>query len=382
MPRLEQDKATFFGECLDFHRSRPEVSSNQHVLVKRLDLGAWILDRSRAYLDLCWWIRLRDAELGRPRDSRHRLLLNYLRMAVQSGNLLCPIAESVYLELLKQGDLAARAAAVRLIDELSGGVTILDSRTRVRVEMLHFLYESLTKKTVPGPPVAKVWTKVGQVFGVAYPVNPELPDQEQLAIAKAFTDFMWSLSLDDMLYETETPADIDGPMLRQSVEWIAAKWVAQAGQMKSFRQVFLAEVAGFVDAYGDALGGAFEYVVGLMSSGSPAVTIKERQQAREQAGNMIYNLFRYDKMGTGLPTIRLLAGLYAINRWQRRPFSVQDYYDIEHASAAVPYCNFFLTDRHLATVLSRNPLRYDRMFNASVISDIQAALDAFEPFTA
>src|SRR4051794_15026369 len=106
MPRLDNLDINGFTDSLQNHRASPSVSASEHLLGKMRTLAAWVLKRKRMYLDTCWWIRLRDVKLGRSKDVKYDRLLLRLLSLVQSGDLICPIGESVFLELLKQGDVA------------------------------------------------------------------------------------------------------------------------------------------------------------------------------------------------------------------------------------------------------------------------------------
>ena len=59
-------------------------------------------------------------------------------------------------------------------------------------------------------------------------------------------------------------------------------------------------------------------------------------------------------------------------------FRSTDFLDIHHASAALPYCDFFLTERFLGTALSRRPLAFDEHFACSVFWDEAEALAALQ----
>lgn len=106
------------------HLGSPEVSLEEHRRYRVHALGRDLASRKAIYLDLRFWIGLRDAarynKLGLERD-----LLLGLRRRVASGALFCPITDSTFLELFKQTDQQSRVATAELIDELSLGVTLM-----------------------------------------------------------------------------------------------------------------------------------------------------------------------------------------------------------------------------------------------------------------
>jgi hypothetical protein len=81
------------------------------------------------------------------------------------------------------------------------------------------------------------------------------------------------------------------------------------------------------------------------------------------------------KPNTALPLFRILAGLHSYIRWQRRrPFRFEDFFDIRHAAAAIPYCDVFLTEKFLKTACTSPLLDLGRTFATQIISDEDEAL--------
>jgi hypothetical protein len=376
MPRLDRFDPATFADSLQNHKLTPNVSATEHRLSKERDLGAWVLGRKRMFLDTSWWIELLNVGLGRSSNPKHDALLLRLQTLVQSGRLICPLGEGVFLELLKQVDVGTRTASALLMDELSAAVTIIDSRRRLRIEATHFLVEGLTKKAIAGPPLEKVWTKVGFVLGYPRIVFAGIDEEEQLARDKAFLDILWSRRLSELLDDSDPPFDREDLTLRAGAERITDRTRAYAHEATKFTEVFLAEVGGFIDLHCEELGAAVEEIERAARGGS-AISAARQQEIRESARRMFYNLFRYRKIGKALPTIRIHAGLHAMNRWLRnRPFNLRDYYDIANASAAIPYCDYFLTEKHLATITTGAPLNFAQRYGVSVMHTAEQALDA------
>jgi len=325
------------------------------------------------YLDTSWWIELLNVRLGRSSNRQHEELLLRLQSLVQSGHLICPLGEGVFLELLKQVDVGTRTATALLMDEMSAAVTIIDSRRRLRIEATHFL---LTKSAVAKPPLERVWTKAGFVLGNRKIAFAGISEEEQSARDKACLDMRWSLRLSELLDDSDPPFDREDLTLRRGAERITDRTRAYAHEVTKFTEVFLAEVGGYIDLHGEELGAALEEIERATRGGS-ATSAARQQEIRESARHMFYNLFRYRKIGNSLPTIRIHGGLYAMNRWLRnRPFSHHDYYDIANASAALPYCDYFLTEKHLATITTGAPLNFAKIYGVSVMHTVEQALDA------
>jgi hypothetical protein len=112
------------GSTITRHMVSPEVSLEQHRRRRVHALGRSLVSRKAIYLDLRFWIYLRDAARYN-KQGPERDLLSGLRRRVAAGALFCPITDSTFLELFKQTDPQSRAATAQLIDELSLGVTLM-----------------------------------------------------------------------------------------------------------------------------------------------------------------------------------------------------------------------------------------------------------------
>lgn len=175
------------------HRQHPEISIDRHVKCRVVELGRALAEKNAIYLDVRYWLFLRQALLANDVTPKGKLLLS-LREAVKSGKVFCPISESVFLELLKQSDPESRLRTAKLIDELSLGVSLLSQRERVATELAHFLYSSQNGADVY-PLEHLLWTKLPYVLGFLHPTEATIDAANLLAIQKAFFDKMWTIDL-------------------------------------------------------------------------------------------------------------------------------------------------------------------------------------------
>ena len=377
MPKICDSRLDSMVHFLTDHRKHSDVSLDGHSARRVADLSRMVLARRRVYLDTRYWIFLRDAALERPRKPIHREMLEALLEGVASGSLLCPIGDSTFFELLRQADPKTRLATARLIDALSLGVTIQNAPDRLQTELLRVLIGTAVDHKVPEAPIDRVWLKVGHVLGTAEPVFDGVTAEEQLAISKAFFDVMWSVTLEELLTDTpwvEEPAD---PEFTASAARITAASRTHAPEVKSFQELNLAEIRGFFDVHREELCHAFAQMHALMEPNAKPATADDFRRNEQVFVNVFSNIFRYGKAGTSLPTAQIVAGLHAIVRWHRqRPFRASDFYDIYHATAALPYCDIFLTERFLGTALSRPPLALGKHFSTTILWDEESSLAA------
>jgi hypothetical protein len=177
------------------HLQRREISTDTYVKRKIIALGVSISRLIKIYLDQRFWILLRDVHIGRSTRPDVRRLLNTLRLSVQKGHLICPISDTIFLELLKQEDINTRRSTAQLIDELSLGITLVPNQQRTGQELVGVF----TKFADDGRDFHivdhLVWSKLGYVLGVAHPSLPSSDPDYERALQKAFFDLMWNFPL-------------------------------------------------------------------------------------------------------------------------------------------------------------------------------------------
>jgi hypothetical protein len=98
-------------------------------------------------------------------------------------------------------------------------------------------------------------------------------------------------------------------------------------------------------------------------------------KAGDWIANIIYECFRTGKISDRLPTLRIAASLHAGVRWDStRKFKCSDSADFRHAAAAVPYFDYFLTERSLNHLLSDGNLKLRGYFPCVTLPDVSSAV--------
>ena len=332
------------------HRDNPEVSLGEYTKKIRHQLCDEISNTRKIYLDTKYWIYLRDAELGRSNDKVLNEILEGLRYLVKSKIAICQISDEIFYELLLQTDPTTLNQTVKLIDELSQGVAILSSEERVMYETLYFFNSFYEGNDKMQPQEETVWSKVSYIYGLTHPAN-EIWGEEELVIQKAFFDQMWSLSLADVINTIGMENILKWPRYNDISEKLTKEKIDHSHENKSFKQLYLSELAGVLDAYRNLILKGFEYF--YMQKTGNIVSQEERQGS--EAGkvvNVIYNLFNLGKLGTFFPSFIVEAGLYACVRNDLpRKYKRNDFSDFRHAKAALPYFDAFFTERSLKTMV-------------------------------
>jgi hypothetical protein len=298
---------------------------------------------------------------------------------VQRGVAVCPVAHPVLEETCKQQDPTTRAATANVIDRLSLNVAIEPFPVLDHMELLHFV-RTATKRFDFVPPANEMaWTWPCWILGVAKPASAQLDRATNNALAKAFFDLVTHLPFSHLVQsglDAATPLSLYDTEESQRAKTQETR--RHRHEFTTFQDVFLIEVAGIIDVLKPRLEAPiidlYERSIGRRPTPEQ---VRASRLSRPNMADLIYSAFKHDKVGEGLPGVRILAGLHAAIRYRDQPHRKGDLHDHMHARIALPYCNIFLTERNLGTLLTQPPLQYAQLYRCRVMwedAEILAAL--------
>lgn len=363
---------------IDAHRASPEVDIKRHSRNKQVELATSLLERRAIYLDLKFWIGLREANATGSTRHPYGDLLTSLRQAVSNGRAFCPISDSCFPEVFKQSDPSTRRKTAELIDELSLGVTVIPFDLRIGTEIAHLLHAAVKPDQVI-PLDQLVWTKLSYILGYPSPPVSMFDEHTGRAIEKAFFDHMWAIPLiemeqllgDAMSNGTSDPCNHEqlARSLTQGIEEHAKK-------LKSFKQAYEHELVGVMDLYA---GRAADILSDMAPHSMGARPSKDSDDYRDIERHCLGLLVAAMKTPNGKATLRTLhikTCLHAAVRWNKgQKFKANDFFDFQHAAAAVGYCDAFFTEHSLCSVLTRSDLALDMLYGCTVVSTPEAAME-------
>jgi hypothetical protein len=167
--------------------------------MRQIELAHSLKSKRAIYLDIKFWIILRDVVTGLRFSTAEVTLLSLLRKGVAQGRIFCPISDSTFAELLKKSDAKSREMTASLIDELSLGLTLIPFEMRVGTELAHFLHSARTPNEVY-PLTSLVWSKLVYVMGFMHPRGTPFDQATELTMQKMFFDDMWAISMREMIH--------------------------------------------------------------------------------------------------------------------------------------------------------------------------------------
>jgi hypothetical protein len=360
---------------IDAHRASPGVDLKRHARNRQIELATSLQERRAIYLDLKFWIGLRNAEAAGRVPHPYSDLLIALRQAVSSGQVFCPISDSCFLEVFKQSDPTTRKKTAELIDELSLGITIIPFNLRIGTEIAHLLHAALAPEQV-FPLDQLVWTKLSYVLGHYSPPVGMFDEHTSRAIEKAFFDHMWTIPLVEMEQLiggglSSRDQDHHERLARTLTEGIEE----HAATLKSFDQAYEHELVGVLDLYAGRAADILCDMAPPSMGPRPARDTAEYGSIERHCLGLLVAAMKTERGKATLRTLHIETCMHAAVRWNKgQKFKANDFFDYQHAAAAVGYCDAFFTERSLCSVLTRSDLALDKRYGCTVVSTSEAAL--------
>jgi hypothetical protein len=359
------------ADSFAFHRATPDVTVDEHVRRRVVELGEWVMARERVYLDKCFWIHMRAVRTNSPSPPGASDLLASLAAGVAAGRLICPVSDALFLELLKQTDLATRSATAELIDQLSRGVTLSPQPTRVATEVAHFFHANVGHNVFPLEHLA--WTKVPYILGVQHPVPTAFPADEQLVIQKAFFDYLWEVPLSTMVSTIGHARPLES-WHDKLASRLSRDNATHAHSMKSFAQVYRDEINGALELAGPIAVDVLHDMAQKALGPSIRPSVEQRELLVKQCLGLLRAAVRKPVGKRALRTLHVGALLHAAIRWNRtQKLDGNDLFDFHHAEAALGYCDVLLTDGPMHTLLTQRHLAIESQFRCLVMSSVAEA---------
>jgi hypothetical protein len=373
---MREPTAVGMAASFEYHRQHPEITIEQHVKAMALVLAESLKGVEKIYLDKRFWVLLRDAHMARSMIQPAYELLGEIRSAVKGGKALCPISESVFLELLKQQDLTTRQATAALIDEFSHGITLVPSDQRVAQELIGIISTPTPNSTKYHEPKDLVWSKLSYVLGIVHPSQTAFQPKEELVLQKAFFDYMWEFSLVEVVSYLEDGSEFPRENFGETAGQLNALNRKHQDEMKSFKKVYLDEIRGMLSLFMHVPRIWAENEYEKVSGVSATCSDRESQECEREWHTVFGNLVTKKAVTLRLPSLHIPALCHAAVRWDKgRKLVANDFYDFQHAAAAVGYCNAFMTEKPLRSLLQQKHLQLTNDYPCVVISDVCEAVN-------
>jgi len=358
------------------HKATPEISIDNHVKLRQLELSEFVSHYKTIYLDTNFWLTLRKVALGELTDPLSKRYYDLVNLLSEQKICLFPISDSTFLEVLKQSDPVTLNETASIIDRLSKGISLICYDDRISLETLHYLYDKTGDSTYRTNQL--VWTKLSYVMGYTSPVNNVNIDLNNL-IQKSFFDHMWEISLSEMISIMRENGGVIDTSFKDISEKLNEGKFSHVNENRSFKQMFLSELAGMIDVYKPLIQQAMFHIYKKKTGCNPSEQEIESGENYSATANMIYNLFKLNKITTEFPSYRITSGLHAAVRQDKnQKYQANDMHDFRHASAALPYCDYFFTEGRLSHLITQKMLSYNELYGCCVKGNVDGAVKSLE----
>lgn len=341
-------------------------SIDEYIEEHRRSLGKSIQDRKKIYLDTKYWGYLCDVSLGINTDEVFIKIYKVLIQLLKEKKIICPLSYRIYSELNNQKDPKRFVATVQLMEILSENITIMNENECVDYELLYFLCDTTGNSSLIPTPDIFIWTKIFLLVGHDTPnLSPEVSAQDKEYILKEFFNEIWNYSLQNLIDYKETDTSLEiRTMQEYTVQTINKDKSDYEHELKNPKNVYMSEISGVLDSYRDRIQSNFnEFVMAVDNS----IEIESNNSFNDihHILNVIYNLFDSEKMGIYLPKFDIAAKMHSEIRWNKnQPFKANDLDDIGHISTALPYYDYFFTERSFCTLVKN--IKYDEKYSCTV----------------
>lgn len=336
------------------------ISFEKHIKHKNIALGKSIQNIQKIYLDTKYWVDFCDISLGGNNNKDIKEIYDICKMLVNNKKAIFPISYRIFSELMKQTNKEALSQTIEIIECLSQGITIISENERINLEILYFLRSSMQTASLYEP-TELVWTKVSNVMGILAPEVPSLTHQENILIKKNFFDHIWEISLNEMISKIGINAL---PKTKDFADILNKGKFEFLDENNTLHQTFMSEIGGLLDENKQIIMDSIKYLYNEIYK-STIVNNSNEQNDIKPFINLIYHMFNKEKNDLFLPTWDITAKIHSLIRWdKKRKYKDNDRDDIGHTVTALPYFDYFFTEKSFASLIKQS--KYNEKYHCCV----------------
>lgn len=338
-----------------------------------ITLSQTINSKIKIYLDTKYWIDICDVTLEKKEDEDIKQIYSYLKKGVKANQLICPISYRIFKEILKQSDKESLKQTIVIIDELSQGSILREEKERLSLELFNFFYDSLNVET-DEKVRENYWDYIMNIMGSFTPQFSNLSEKDNLIVQREWLKVIKGTRLKDMLNTKWKDQLFRFRDMKIDTGMYELNKHLHSTEHSTFMKMYLAELSGTIEAYTETIRSTFKSVVDNKAKKNNIPIPTQDTPDIQPILNLIYHGFREDKMSLYLPSLDIQAMLHAKLRWNKtQRYKQGDFDDIGHATSALPYYDYFFTERSLHNMIKE--CKYDEKYNCKVASNTKEVLE-------
>lgn len=333
---------------------------DKYIQEKSLDIHKSIGKRTIIYLDTKFWIFLLERK-----DELQKQFYEKINQLFEIGKCIFPVSEILVAEIAKQ-QLGSRYRNIQLIDKFSDGFAIVNDAERRKIEFKHWLQKKIGIEKHELKEL--IWSTVP--FSRLGYLLPKVSDNSTLQehLNHLALDYIGDASLleIEMGYSPVFTFQPDANILNNAIK-------EHAHEHTSLRELVLAEVLGILKEY--------KALFADITIDEPQIEqnlvsyLKQKGKSKEDHYmEAVFSHFYVNHMSNELPAFHIFPTLFAYIRFRDIKYQGgNDTIDFLHASSALPYCDYFFTDKKLYHRIDE--LKFDKLYNCTVEFDLERAIE-------
>lgn len=345
---------------------------DEYIKILKIQLGSELSKKRLIYLDVNFWIYLRKCMTNDKIEGVYYDFYDLLLSLVKKNEVLCPINHSVFSELLKQDNVESRINTSKVIDLFSNSIALIFEFEREELELQYYIRQKLLGEQFLTPIEQYVWVKIPYILGVAIPHSDKIDKDIQKKIQIEFFKHSWNITLEEMMRNYLRDSVLPFLDMSKRASKLNKGKFSHSDEIKSLVSLFRTELKGGLSVYIEVAKNYFEILSrnrpDILMSLSTKLLINNPKDLCDKIEKAILK----DNIGKYLPDIYINTCIHTLMRWDKtRQFKANDFYDFEHARAALPYFQYFFTDGPLKHMLSMKPYELSNRYNCVVENDIK-----------
>lgn len=352
-------------EYFNYHINNTGPSQEEYLLIRKNDFLSSIPQNAvKIYVDINVWINFRDVHLGKKiPDPNWVEVYKKANILNELHDVYFVTSPHIFLELQKQKISEEYNVLLNIIGKLSKELTIENPIQLVFDETICCIADLLKVN----PPFFDLknypWDKASAIFGIPLP-QIDINNTGLVALNKTLIDAVYQIPFRDFkLFGQNTELRNAYGVLSDKLNLDLLNISGVRGE--DIEKLFYEEFQGSIDANVDVIDRALTKFIKWQYPDEYA----EAKIERERIINAFSSMFFYRQIKKYFPSLQIYSGLHASVRYDKaKKFSQNDLFDFLHASSAIPYCQYFITDNPLAQRLNTKPLEFGEKFGTRILS--------------
>lgn len=365
-------------ELLEFHRLNSwDIDASQYLELHEKTLAQGMVRTTVIYLDTNFWIILRNA--ARRINPVGSKLLLILKKLVRERRVICICQAATFLELAKQSKNSLDMIS-SLVEELGELIAIVSEDKLRMIESMNYICWKLGAEDKQKH---RVWTHLGSILfpnGIVPHLNGFLPQKisglDSDIVLKCTIDSIWQISMRDILiaFDWKTSDKLSANIDQATIDQIEIRKKKRKEKRLSLEAIRKYEFGTFIpSAYNKAF---FQALLSLKRVAKGHIVLQELLNQVNDLIECAVNEALIGELNQYIPGAIISTELYCLYENDiGKKLTSNDWFDMNHARVALPYSDFFFTEKHLKHQIC-NVLNFDKKYKCKVVSGIDEAIEA------